>query len=48
MPLEAPITEHLEKVPDTAERCSDQGTFANGWFGKEILNSVTFATISFS
>ena len=34
MPLEAPVTEHLDKVADAAYRCSGQGTFSR-WLVRE-------------
>ena len=42
MPLEANVTEHLNKVADAAHRCLGQELLINVWFGKGIPNLTTF------
>ena len=42
MPLEAPVTEHLDKVADAAIVARVKELFANGWFGKEIPNTLLY------
>ena len=43
MPLETPVTEHVDEATDTAYRYSGKKVLTNGWFGEEIPNLTTFA-----